>query len=85
MESRQLGAEIVVGFDAVGLGYGELQFQRRLFDGRCDEFETASLGTVGLSDDEMNAEIGVYQFFERRNGEARRAAKNQIQRHWGIV
>ncbi len=79
LEGGELGAEIVVGLDAVGLGDGEIQFERGFFDGRWDEFEAASFGTIGLSHDEMDAEAGVDQLFKRGDGEVRRAAENEIE------
>ena len=81
LEGGELGAEFVVGLDAFGLGDREIQLERGLFDWRLDEFEAASFGTVGLSDDEVDAESGVDQLFECGDGEARRAAENEIQRH----
>ena len=51
LEGGELGAEFVVGLDAVGLGDGEVQFQSGFFDGGLDEFQAASLGAVGLGYD----------------------------------
>ena len=61
---------------------GRFSLQRGLFDRRGDEFEAAAFGAVGLGDDEMDAESGRDQLFERGDGEARRAAENEIERHW---
>ena len=57
------------------------------FDRRRNKFEAASFGTVRLSDDEMNAEPGFDQLFERGDGEARRAAENEIEglRHDWVI
>ena len=79
LEGGELGAEFVVGLDAVGLGDGKVQFQGGLFDGRWDEFEAAAFGAVGLSDDEMDAESGGDKFLERGDGEARGSAENEIE------
>jgi hypothetical protein len=79
LEGGELGAKFVVSLDAVGLGKGEIEFQCRFFDWRLHEFEAAPFGTIGLSDDEMNAESGGDQLFERGDGEARSAAENEIE------
>ena len=76
LEGGELGAEFFVGLDAVGLGDGEIQFQGGLFYWAMHEFEAAAFGAVGLRDDEVDAESGGDQFFERRDGEGRRAAEN---------
>jgi hypothetical protein len=75
-----LGAEGVVGLDAVGLGDREIEFLRGLFDGGRDQFEAASFGAVGLSYDERDAVAGGNQRFERRDSEGRRAAEDEIER-----
>jgi hypothetical protein len=79
-----LRAEFVVGLDAVGLGDGKIQSERALFDGGGKEFETASLGAIGLGDDEMDAVAGGDQLFERGDSEGRCAAENERQGHFVI-
>jgi hypothetical protein len=63
-----------------------LEAQSRFFHWRSDEFETPSLGPVRLSDDEMHAKSGFDQLLQCGDGEARRAAKDEIERlsHCGM-
>src|ERR1017187_6077238 len=77
LQRGELGAEFVVGLDAVRLRDRQVQSQRRLFDRRGNEFEAASLGTIWLSYDEMNAEPSFDELLECGDGEARRAAENE--------
>ena len=79
-DGGELGAEFVVGLDAVGLRDGKIQFQGGMFDGRRDEFEAAAFGAIGLGDYEVDAVIGG-EFFERRDGEAWGSAEDEIEGH----
>jgi len=81
LEGDELSAEFFVLLDSVGLGDGKVQLERRLFDRGSDKFETAAFGTVGLSHDEVHAESGVNQCFQRRYGEERRPAEDEIEGH----
>ena len=89
LDRGELRAEFFVGLDFLWLGDGQIEFQRGLFHRGCDEFEASAFGAVRLSDHEMDAVAGLDQLFQRGNGEARRAAEDEIERHrelsnWGI-
>jgi hypothetical protein len=76
LDGGELGAEFVVGFDAVGLDDGKIESPGGLFDGRLDEFEAAAFGTVGLGDDEMDAVSGGGELLKRGDGETRGATED---------
>ena len=57
---------------------GRLSFRADCLTGDCNEFEAAAFGAVGLGDDEVDAEAGGDKFLERRDGEARGAAEDEI-------
>ncbi len=58
---------------------GRFSFSADSLTGEGDEFEAASFGAIRLGHDEMDAEAGGDQLFERGDGEARCAAENEIE------
>ena len=53
-DGGELGTELIVRLDLVGLRDGKIQFLRGLFYRRSDELEAASFWAVGLGDDEVD-------------------------------
>jgi len=78
-EIRELSAEVPVVLDALRLRDRQSVLQRALLDGRGDEFQAASFGTIRLRHYQGHAESSLDQPVECWHGEARRAAKDEIQ------
>src|SRR3954452_3321031 len=74
----ELLAELVIRLDSVRLRDRNSEGNRALLYGLGYKLEAASLGAVGLSDDQTNSESRCGELLECGNGKSRCAAKNEI-------
>src|SRR5208283_70165 len=80
LEAAELRAEFVVGFDTLRLADRKAELQRRLFNRRSNQLQSASLRTVWLSHHQTHPEPRRDQLFQRRHRKLGSAAEDETKR-----
>src|SRR5215510_3945879 len=75
----ELGPEILIVFDCVGLRDGELEPQCALLNWRRRQFHATTTRSVRLRHDQLNMKPVFNQFFERGYRESRRSSEDEVE------